>query len=628
MLSFIILLTVLLPVVFGYEWIATLRDQDEFERVKYVCSQNRVFASMSDIVSIDQQTHSYMYFDCDDDVIANKLSDMTIERDELVFADYSWGIDRIDQESLPLDKKFSTKFTGKGVNIYIIDTGVESRHKEFKGRYTHGKDFVNENNSHDDEHGHGTHCAGTAAGSSYGVARDAHIIGVKVLSKGGSGSMSNVMNGISWAVQNQKNKFGNTPAVISMSLGGGSHTALKNLVKDAAKRHIVVVAAGNQNTDACTKSPAQAGGNGMGNSVITVMSSTSSDKRSSFSNYGKCTDIVAPGSSITSAWIRNGERTISGTSMATPHVAGAAATFLQKHGYNKVFAQKDLMNSAIKDKIKDIPKNNRFLQLSAYTGPPTYAPTPFPTHVPPDICTDDQFCPQFWVSQFGAPIPTQNVLVTELVTVHPNDDIQACSKLTPKSLVGKTVLVKRGECTFYEKTQHARKAGAKAVIFYNHYHTAGFEPVYYGTPKNKDVFSALVTKKDGDELLKKVNQMIAIGRQDMYDRPTSSPTTFSCSNLVRSGCRVNAKCAWKRKQCNTIRVDDMGGQQFNFRLAHKACKKQNMHLCKSEIISDSDDWTWANEKCARSSYVQVKNGDKQCKHVTSVSRVKCCYLKF
>ena len=239
----------------------------------------------------------------------------------------TWGLDRIDQRALPLSGTFTYTNTGSGVTAYIIDTGIDYGHAEFGGRATFGYDAFGGNG--DDCNGHGTHVAGTTGGSTYGVAKAVTFKAVRVLDCGGSGSWSGVIAGMDWATAHHT---AGTPAVANMSLGGGASTS----VDDATRRMIAdgiatAVAAGNGNIvgiaqDACKYSPARVA------EAMTIGSTTKTDAKSSWSNYGNCVDWFAPGSGITSAWIGGGStetNTISGTSMATPHVAGVAALYLQ-----------------------------------------------------------------------------------------------------------------------------------------------------------------------------------------------------------------------------------------------------------------------------------------------------------
>lgn len=244
---------------------------------------------------------------------------MTIET---VQSGATWGLDRIDQRALPLNGTYSYTGTGAGVKAYIIDTGIRTSHNEFGGRASAGFDAVTAGGGAVDCNGHGTHVAGTVGGSTYGVAKGVSLVAVRVLDCAGSGSTSGVIAGIDWVTSNHT---GTLPAVANMSLGGGASTALDNAVAASIADGVTyAVAAGNSNRDACRTSPARTP------NAITVGATTSSDARASYSNYGSCLDIFAPGSSITSSWYTSNTatNTISGTSMATPHVAGVAALYL------------------------------------------------------------------------------------------------------------------------------------------------------------------------------------------------------------------------------------------------------------------------------------------------------------
>ena len=233
----------------------------------------------------------------------------------------SWGLDRIDQTNLPLNSTYSWGTSGVGVTAYIVDTGINLTHVQFTNRVRAGYDVWSQGAV--DCNGHGTHVAGTVGGSTYGVARDVSLVAVRVLDCAGSGTTSGVIAGIDWAIGDHVSG----PAVMNMSLGGGKSLTLEAAVDRAFADGITVaVAAGNSNVDACTSSPA-----GNVASAITVGATTSLDARASYSNWGTCLDVFAPGTSIVSAYTGSttASAQLSGTSMASPHVAGIAARYLQ-----------------------------------------------------------------------------------------------------------------------------------------------------------------------------------------------------------------------------------------------------------------------------------------------------------
>lgn len=236
-----------------------------------------------------------------------------------------WGLDRNDQHFLPLNGKYIYFNTGAGVRVYIIDSGIRTAHSQFGGRASHGFDAIDGVLPADDCVGHGTHVAGTVGGKKYGVAKKVSLIAVRVLDCNNMGSTSAIIAGVNW-VTLQKRLNPSIPSVANMSLGGPASPAMDSAVINSINAGVTyVVSAGNSNTDACTQSPARAVG------TITVGATDITDTRATFSNFGGCVDIFAPGVGIKSAWnpSNSATTTMNGTSMAAPHVTGVVALFLQ-----------------------------------------------------------------------------------------------------------------------------------------------------------------------------------------------------------------------------------------------------------------------------------------------------------
>lgn len=307
------------------------------------------------------------------DVRAHPMVDF-VEEDAVVSISLEWGVDRIDQQRLPLDGRFNSNgVKGDGVDVYVVDTGIHYSHQEFGGRVVGGTSFVG--GSYDDCAGHGTHVAATIGGATVGIAPNVQLFAVRVLDCAGSGSSSGVISGLDWVGQNVRPR---RKSVVNMSLGGAVSSALDSAVRSLISSGIFVgVAAGNNGADACNSSPARV------TEAITVGAVSNADALASFSNRGACVDILAPGVNIRSAWYtgNNVYNTLSGTSMATPHLVGAAALYLSAHpSASPAQVQNDIINSATLNAISGVPSGtpNKMLYILPFLQSSAPAPAPAP----------------------------------------------------------------------------------------------------------------------------------------------------------------------------------------------------------------------------------------------------------
>ena len=279
----------------------------------------------------------------------------------------SWGLDRIDQRTLPLDNRYTYPTTASTVHAYVIDSGIRVTNQDFGGRASYGYDFVDNDSVADDCFGHGTHVAGTIGGSSYGVAKAVRLVSVRVLGCDGSGSYSQIIAGVEWVTAHAVK-----PAVANMSLGGPGDSTLDSAVAASIAQGVTyAVAAGNSAVDACSVSPARVP------QAITVGATDNSDNRASFSNYGTCVDTFAPGVNITSTYNTSNTATavMSGTSMATPHVAGVAALLLaQQPGLTPQQVRDSLVQNGVAGAVRNAGSGSPTTLLQVPAAPVESAP--------------------------------------------------------------------------------------------------------------------------------------------------------------------------------------------------------------------------------------------------------------
>ncbi|KAL1922301.1 uncharacterized protein VTP21DRAFT_9840 [Calcarisporiella thermophila] len=358
-----------------HDWVKRMHEDDPLSRV---LSDPGVAAGIKHTYALDNFVGYAGHFsELTVDKIRRNEDVAYVERDSIVYAseiqrNAPWGLSRISHRPTLTFRTYNkyiydSNAAGENITVYVIDTGVNVNHVDFEGRARWGV-TIPSNDEDVDGNGHGTHVAGTIAGSRYGVSKKSKVVAVKVLRSNGSGTMSDVIAGVAWAAKKHKqealdarrNNKRHRGSVANMSLGGGSSRALDSAVNSAVDAGVFfAVAAGNDNSDACRYSPAAA------EKAITVAASTIEDERAWFSNYGKCVDVFAPGKDITSAWIgsRVATNTISGTSMASPHVAGLIAYFLSAQAENstELFTPKTmreyLQKISTKNVLEEVPQD-------------------------------------------------------------------------------------------------------------------------------------------------------------------------------------------------------------------------------------------------------------------------------
>jgi len=487
-----------------------------------------------------------------------------------------WGID-ISDGILDNEYNVDGKYTGKGVNVYVIDTGINQQHEDLAGRVNLLRNQLNTKTWSVDDHGHGTHCAGIVAGTTYGLAKEARVYGIKVLDNQGSGDTAGVIAGIATAVQHMRTTH--RAGILSMSLGGGSDIFLDQAVQEAdAAGAIIVLAAGNDDKDACQFSPGRAG---LDSDIVTVGSMQADNSKSSFSNWGACVDIYAPGSNILSTWIGSSVATavLSGTSMAAPAVAGALSLLLEKHKWDKKKALNELRSNALVGQIRNAKYLNEqtfWMQVNSdktvtsRTMTPT-TPTSSPT-LAVQICTKVTCIDSVFQSQFSPPLQINPVSGPVLIA-----QSNMC-KGTDDDFSGHIVVVKRGGCFFTDKVANAFDQGAMMVLLQWTDGSDLFEPgLPYKPAANAYKIPSVAVSMD----------FVVEEKAWLYAGPVTRMFPWTCSGSSRSDCISHESCGFIPDTLMCVPKKQIGLQsprrcaKANSVASTAYCARRKMRLCNS-----------------------------------------------
>ena len=560
----------------------------------------------------------------------------------------------------------------------------ESGSRVVRRRAELGVDFVNEPLGPYDNNGHGSHVAGVVAGATFGAAPGAQVVSIKVLGYSGEGKLSSVIKGLAWALDNAKGR----PAVVTMSLTTTKNNSVADGVSlgDAIEEcsrggMIAVVAAGNTASDACGWSPSELGGRAAkSKGVISVGATSAEDRRASFSNFGACVDLFAPGVGIVSAW-KDGpfcNSTMSGTSTAAPLVAGAAAVLLDKHAGSKPAAMSELFALAARGVVGDAGAGspNRLLPVPRRAAGGGKAPTPAPTLPPPsELCVGDSVCTANFAAALYGPVFTAETVVAGPLAVASS---QLCAA-TKEAFAGAVVLVARGKCKFFDKTLLAQAQGARAVVLY--LDTPGDPPFalpYLDDASAVRIPTFVVTFADGLALKELAGKPVRVGPPQPQPQPSAAPTapgpgpgppspptpapapapTQACAaKKSAAACAAALGCRWwkppgsNKARCYTTPAPTPAPSPApslvspmapacsgTFAQSGAVCKKLGLRICSlAELAAAAPEpkdactrdaqFVWAKESCSQSRYQAFRRADGKVACFaasTKAAATRCC----